>query len=116
MATDTPKNVLNVKALDLEGDSEPVRVPTRTGSGFITFPAFIDKDAEDVEEMFDLIDQGLSTGKLTPLLKKWLTEREYEKFRKSYPKWQEQMTIVNAVVEKFQAMVGDRGEGDASAS
>lgn len=116
MTSDKPTNVLNVKALDLEGENEPVRVPTKTGSGFITFPAFIDKDTEDVEEMFDLIDHGLSTGKLSPLLKKWLAEKEYEKFRKSYPRWQEQMTIVNAVVEKFQTMVGNQGEGDASES
>ncbi len=112
--TDTPTTVLSLKGLDLEGKNDAVSVPMPKGNGVITFPDFTDGDAEAVEEMFALINNSLSTGAVTPLLKKWLSESEHEKFRKAYPKFKAQVGIVGAVLEALQLNMGDAGEGDAS--
>lgn len=114
--TDKPGNVLSLKGLDLEGNNEPVLVPIPTGNGVITFPDFTDGDVERVEEMFGLINQGLATGVLTPLVKKWLPAKEYDKFLKAYPKFKAQTGIIGAVLEALQKNIGDEGEGVASES
>lgn len=112
--TDKPKNLVSLKGLDLEGTNEPVLVPMPKGNGVITFPDFSDGDAESVEEFIDELNHGMATGKVTPLLRKWLPAKEYEKFQKAYPKYTAQLGIVGRVLEQLQASVGDQGEGDAS--
>lgn len=117
MATsDTPKNVINVNDLDLEGKgAEPIRVPAK-GEGFITFPSPFDGDAEETEAMFQALYNGLNSGRVLPALKKWLTADDYTKFRKAYPTYRATMTVTNAVVERMEAQFGSPGESDASES
>lgn len=111
--TDTPKNVISLKGLDLEGTNDPVLVPMPKGNGVITFPDFSDGDAEDVEDFIDEVNQAMATGKATGMLRKWLPEKEFEKFRKAYPKYTAQIAIVGRVLEQLQSSLGDEGEDDA---
>ena len=116
MANDKPTNVLNVNDLDLEGKAiEPVRVPTK-GNGFATFSNPFEDDAEKAEEFLTNLYAGMQNGKVLPILKDWLTPADYKKFREAYPSYRATLTIVGAVVDRFEATFGTAGEGDASES
>lgn len=117
MASDKPKNVINVNDLDLEGkDTEPIRVPAK-GDGFITFPSPFDQDAEKTEELLSTIyTEGMQQGRITPALKQWLSATDYAKFRKAYPSYRASLTVFQAVVTRMEASYGMPGEDDASES
>lgn len=110
--SDTP-NLISLKGLDLETSHGPVAVPLPKGNGVITFPDFFDADAEEVEAFMAELNHGMSVGAITPVLKKWLPEKEYEKFAKAYPKYRARMVIAGKVLETLSAQFGDEGEGDA---
>jgi hypothetical protein len=115
--SDKPTNVLNVNDLDLEGKAEePIRVPLKGASGFVTFPSPFDRDAEDAEKFLASLYAGMSNGQVTPIVKEWLSDEDFKKFRKSYPSYRATLTIVSAVVERMEATWGTPGEGDASES
>lgn len=117
MANDKPTNVLNVNDLDLEGTaSEPLRVPLKGSSGFVTFPNPFDRDAEEAEDFLTSLYAGMQNGKVLPILQDWLSAEDYKKFRKAYPSYRATLTIVSAVVERMEASFGTPGEGDASES
>lgn len=115
--SDKPKNVLNVTDLDLEGRAiEPIRVPLKGTSGFATFSNPFEDDAEDAEKFLANLYAGLNNGKVLPIVKDWLSEDDYVKFRKAYPSYRATLTIVGAVVEKFEEQFGTAGEDSASES
>lgn len=115
--SDKPKNVLDLSGLDLEGKpAEPIRVPMKGSSGFITFPNPFEQDAEEVERFLARMNEGITSGQVLPALKEWLPAAEYDKFRKSYPTFRATHTVLNAVMDKFEAAFGDSGEEPASGS
>lgn len=111
--SDKPANVISLKGLDLEASHGPVSVPMPKGNGVITFPDFFDDDAEKVEEFMADLNHGMQTGAITPVLKKWLPAKEYEKFAKAYPKYRARMVIAGKVMETLSEQFGDEGEGAA---
>lgn len=115
--SDKPKNVLNVNDLDLEGkEVEPVRVPLKGSNGFVTFSNPFEDDAEKAEAFLTNLYAGMQNGKVLPILQDWLSEDDYKKFRKAYPSYRATLTLVSAVVDKFESTFGTPGEGDASES
>lgn len=114
--SDKPKNVINVTALDLEGRAdEPIRVPAKD-DGFITFASPFDKDAEETDQLLDVIYGAMQTGKVTPALRAWLSDEDFAKFRKAYPSYRASLTILQAVVQRMESSFGTPGEGNASES
>lgn len=115
--SDKPKNVLNVNDLDLEGkEVEPVRVPLKGTSGFVTFSNPFEDDAEVAEKFLTNLYAGMQNGQVIPIVKDWLSKEDYAKFRKAYPSYRATLTIVSAVVEKFEKTFGTPGEEPASES
>lgn len=114
MATDKPKNVINVADLDdIAENPDPVRVPVGD-SKTVTFPDLFDLPIEQAEEFFAEMYRGMDRAILTPALKKWLSKDDYDALLKAYPTFRKLNPIIRRVMDKYEASWGAEGEGDAS--
>lgn len=114
MATDKPKNVISVSDLDdIEENPDPVRIALKGGKQ-ITFPDVFDMPIQDAEAFFRDLSSGMANAVLTPALRRWLSEEDYEALIEAFPTYRKLNPVVNRVMSKYEAQWGTEGEGVAS--
>jgi len=107
----------NIKRVPVEAEvnQDPAMYPLKSGK-LVTFPDIFDLPIEEAEDFLDQMNQAAREGKISPLLKKWLSEEDYEALSGEYPTLRKIKPVFYAVMNYYQGVWGDAGEGTASAS
>lgn len=107
-------HIIKTPKLDLEGTLKPVGLSSPDGKVLVKFPNFYNSPAEEAEEFMAELDNAMSTGRVTPVMRKWLPVKEYEKLKKGWPTYAAMMSAAGEVFEAMGEMFGTLGEGNAS--
>jgi len=106
----------NIKRVKVEAENtDPAQYPLANGK-LITFPDVYDLPLEDAEAFFDDLNNGQRTGKMSPALKRWLTDEDYKALIAEYPTPRKIGPVVNAVMSYYESVWGTPGEDTASES
>lgn len=96
--------------LDTEGKPEAYVHATRAGKR-VTFPDVFDMEFEEAERFLDDLNGDQSNS---AVLKKWLSEKDYEALRADKLSLRGIGILLQKVMNHYQGTVGTPGEGDAS--
>lgn len=113
-AKNNDKPIGNIKRVKVEAENtDPAQYPLSNGK-LITFPDVYDLPLEEAEAFFDDLDNGRRTGKMSPALKRWLSEEDYKALTAEYPSPRKLGPVVSAVMAHYEGVWGDQGEDTAS--
>lgn len=105
-------NIKRVKISD-ERNQDPAQYPLANGR-LVTFPDIFDMPTEEAEDFLDQLDEASRAGKISPVLKRWLSPEDYEALNAEYPTIRKLKPVFYAVMDYYQGVWGNQGEGDAS--
>src|SRR5690554_1775774 len=108
------KHVIDVKdILALDENKDPIQVPVGD-SKLVTFPDIFDMPIEEAEGMLVELNNSLSQATLTPTLKKWLSEEDYNSLIARYPSYRKLLALINRVLQRYESVWGSPGEEPTS--
>lgn len=111
---DKPIGTIKRVTLSDELNQDPATYPLSNGK-LVTFPDIFDMRTEEAEEFLDQMNQAARDGKISPVLKKWLSADDYEALDAEYPTMRKIRPVFYAVMNYYQGVWGDQGEDPASA-
>jgi len=111
------KPIGNIKRVDVgdEINPDPAMYPLKSGK-LVVFPDVFDLPIEEAEHFLDQLAIAESNGKITPVLKKWLSEEDYKALLEEYPTIRKLRPVFNGVMNYYYSIWGNPGEEDASES
>ena len=107
----------NIKRVKIENETnqDPAQYPLANGR-LVTFPDVYDMEIEEAESFFDQLNSARQSGKLTPVLKRWLEPEDYKALVAEYGTPRKLGPVVNAVMSYYEGVWGNEGEDTASES
>lgn len=103
----TPTDTL--ASLDAEAKPEPYVLGI--GGKLISFPDPMELDFEESDRFLSEIRNMSDTG---DFLRRWLSEEDYETFRKAKPTGRQVSVLIRRLLEHYELVLGDEGEGRTS--
>lgn len=114
-ARNNDKPLGNIKRVNIsdELNQDPAQYPLANGK-LVTFPDIFDMPTEQAEEFLDQMNAAGREGKISPVLKKWLSPEDYKALDAEYPTMRKIKPVFYAVMNYYQGVWGDQGEDPAS--
>lgn len=105
----------NIKRVQLEDEinQDPAQYPLKSGK-LVTFPDIFDMPTEDAENFLDEMDSAGRAGKVSQILKKWLSPEDYKALDAEYPTLRKIKPVFEAVMNYYMGIWGSTGEDSAS--
>ena len=105
----------NIKRIKIENEvnPDPAQYPLKDGT-LVEFPDIFDMPIEQAEEFLDKANHAQYTGKITPFLKEWLSQEHYQALVAECNTLRKIRPVFEAVMNYYQGIWGDQGEGNAS--
>lgn len=107
----------NIKRVKIENEvnQDPALYPLANGH-LVEFPDVFDMPLEEAENFFDELNRAQAAGKVTPILKKWLSKEDYAELVAEYSTPRKIKPVFEAIMSYYEGIWGDAGEGSASES
>ena len=105
----------NIKRIPIETEvnHDPAKYPLKDGT-LVLFPDVYDLPVEEAEQFLDEASEAQYTGKVTPVLKKWLSEEHYKALVAEYKSLRQLGAVLQSVMAYYEGVWGNQGEGNAS--
>ncbi len=107
-------NVKRVQIAD-EVNQDPAQYPLKNGT-LVTFPDVFDLPTAEAEAFLDQLSQAANDGKITPILKKWLSAEDFKALDEEYPTMRKIRPVFFAITTYYEGIWGKVGEDTASES